>query len=80
MEDEDEQNYPDVENGVRAEGVRLQGARLIMRTAATHKVILNARIFKEMSIGDASGHEPKGKSLLFSVPIDGKLIPHTLKV
>ena len=55
-------------------------ARLIMRAAATHKVILNARIFKEMSIGDNEGNEPKGKSLLFSVPVDGKLVPHTLKV
>ena len=55
-------------------------ARLIMRAAATHKVILNARVFKEMRIGDQEGNEPKGKSLVFSVPVDGKLVPHQLKV
>ena len=70
----------DPENEGLNGGVKLQAARLIMRAAATHKVVLNARIFKEMSIGDAGGNEPKGKSLMFSVPVDGKLIPHTLKV
>ena len=78
--EDDEEQFADVEDGNHSEGIRLQGARLIMRAAATHKVILNARIFKEMSIGDSGGKEPKGKSLMFSVPVDGKLIPHTLKV
>lgn len=52
-------------------------ARFIMRTLATHKVILNAPIFKEMSVGDK---EPTGKSITFSVPVEGKLVPHTLRV
>lgn len=75
-EQADDENRPESHN----EEMKLQAARLIMRTAATHKVILNARIFKEMKIGDAAGNEPKGKSLLFSVPVEGKLVPHTLKV
>lgn len=79
-EADEEEN--DVESGANSGEIamKMQAARLIMRTAATHKVILNARIFKEMSIGDSAGTEPKSKSLMFSVPVDGKLVPHTLKV
>ena len=56
------------------------GARFIMRTAQTHKVILNTPIFKEMQIGDAAGKDPVGKQILFSVPVDGKVIPCTVRV
>ena len=80
-DDVQEASADDHENGNGGEhGIKLQAARFIMRAAATHKVILNARIFKEMSIADAAGNEPKGKSLVFSVPVEGKLVPHTLKV
>lgn len=51
-----------------------------MRTTATHKVILNTPIFKELSMSDQKGQEPKGKQILFSVPVDGKLIPYLLRV
>lgn len=51
-----------------------------MRTAATHKVILNATVFKEMKIGDKDGNEPKGRQLLFSAHVDGSLVPCILKV
>ena len=55
-------------------------ARLVMRAAATHKVILNAQIFKEMKIGDKDGNAPTGKQLSFSAQIDGALVPCLLKV
>lgn len=55
-------------------------ARFIMRTFATHKVILNAPVFKEMNMGDNQGKEPTGRAVYFSVPVDGKLVPHTLRV
>ena len=52
-----------------------------MRTHATHRVVLNAPIFKEMLVGDPQGKEPTGKKTLsFSVPVDGRLEPHMLKV
>ena len=55
-------------------------ARLVMRAAATHKVILNAQIFKAMKIGDKDGHAPTGKQLAFSATIDGALVPCLVKV
>ena len=54
--------------------------RFVMRTQATHKVILNAPVFKEMKISDLEGKEPSGKAAMFSVYVDGKLTPHLLKV
>lgn len=62
-----------------AEGGGLE-ARLIMRAAATHKVILNAMVFKEMKIGDKDGNAPKGRQLFFSAQVDGLLVPCILKV
>ena len=55
-------------------------ARFLMRTIATHKVILNAPIFKELKMSDQKGQEPKGKQMLFSVPINGKMVPYLLRV
>ncbi|MCJ1436696.1 hypothetical protein MMC27_006077 [Xylographa pallens] len=54
--------------------------RFVMRTQATHKVILNAPVFKEMKISDLEGKEPSGKAAMFSVYVDGKLTPHLLKM
>ena len=54
--------------------------RFVMRTQATHKVILNAPVFKEMKISDLDGKEPSGKAAMFSVYVEGKLTPHLLKV
>jgi hypothetical protein len=51
-----------------------------MRTQATHKVILNAPIFKEMSITAGKGSEPSGKQAMISIPIEGKVVPHMIKV
>lgn len=54
--------FPDVEPGEAT-----VEARFIMRSAATHKVTVNARISKEMIIGDHKGGEPpKRMELLFS--------------
>ena len=67
--------YSDPEQHKETEEDAVQG-RFIMRTNATYKVILNAPIFKGMSISD-----PKGKkTVMFSVPIEGKLTPYMLKV
>ncbi|MCJ1378355.1 hypothetical protein MMC17_001452 [Xylographa soralifera] len=54
--------------------------RFVMRTQATHKVILNAPVFKEMKISDLQGKEPSGKAAMFSVYVEGKLTPHLLKM
>ncbi|MCJ1314843.1 hypothetical protein MMC15_000155 [Xylographa vitiligo] len=54
--------------------------RFVMRTQATHKVILNAPVFKGMKISDLEGKEPSGKAAMFSVYVEGKLTPHLLKV
>lgn len=55
-------------------------ARFIMRTHATYKVILNASIFKDMSIGNGQGESPTGKAVIFSVSIGDKVTPHLLRV
>ena len=55
-------------------------ARLIMRAAATHKVILNTKIFKEMKLGDQHGNKPSGRILFFSAAFAGPLVPVQLKV
>ena len=57
-------------------------ARLIMRAAATHKVILNATIFKEMQVGDNKGLKPAqgSRQFCFSAPVNGALVPFLLKV
>jgi hypothetical protein len=51
-------------------------ARFVMRAAATHRVVLNARIFKEMQMT----LKEKEKRLTFSAPMDGKLVPHMIRV
>ena len=74
-------NADDLEAGVEAEKDKSRSqARFIMRSMATHKVLLNAPVFKDMRIGDAKGDEPNGKAIQFSAVVDGKLIPHTLRV
>ena len=56
-------------------------ARFIMRTHATHRVVLNSPIFKEMKVGNIQGDEPTGKkALTFSVPVDGRLELHLVRV
>jgi hypothetical protein len=51
-------------------------ARLLMRVAATHKVILNSPIFKAMKIE----LDLIKKTVKFSVPLEGRLVPFQLKV
>lgn len=55
-------------------------ARFIMRALATHRVVLNAPIFKEMKITGREGKEPTGKSIMFPVLVDGRMVSHMLKV
>ncbi|MCJ1387338.1 hypothetical protein MMC18_000181 [Xylographa bjoerkii] len=62
------------------EGETTTQPRFVMRTQATHKVILNAPVFKEMKISDLQGKEPSGKAAMFSVYVEGKLTPHLLKM
>ena len=57
------------------EGESRARARFVMRATATHKVMLNAPIFKEMSIKETAGNK-----IMFSVPLKAKLIPYTLRV
>jgi Ran-binding protein 3 len=69
-------DYTDIEPGKAS-----IEARFIMRNAATHKVIINARIFKEMRVGDAEGKEPSTKNqFLFSANTDGRLAAYYLRV
>ena len=52
-----------------------------MRTHATHRVVLNSPIFKEMKVGNIQGDEPTGKkALTFSAPVDGRLELHLVRV
>ena len=70
----DEEGVPSADHGA------IQ-ARLLMRTIATHKVVLNAPVFKEWVVGgDARGLEPTGKTLMFSANVDDKMVPHLLRV
>ena len=56
-------------------------ARFIMRNAATHKVIVNARIFKTMKVGDREGNEPEKKNeIFFSAHTDMGITPYLLRV
>ena len=56
-------------------------ARFILRSAATHKVTLNVRIFKEMIVGDHKGGEPPKKTeLLFSAAGEKGLEIYLLRV
>ncbi|MCJ1401628.1 hypothetical protein MMC11_004845 [Xylographa trunciseda] len=63
-----------------AKGKLTTQPRFVMRTQATHKVILNAPVFKNMKISDLQGKEPSGKAAMFSVYVEGKLTPHLLKM
>ena len=55
--------------------------RFILRSAATHKVTLNVRIFKEMIVGDHKGGEPpKRNEILFSAAGEKGLEIYLLRV
>lgn len=51
-----------------------------MRNVATLKVLLNARIFKEMRVGDREGDEPSDRRFFLSANVDGKISTYLLKV
>ena len=51
-----------------------------MRAHQTYRVLLNAPVFKQMSVGDSRGSEPTGKSFAFAVIEEGKPVPHMVKV
>ena len=58
-------------------------ARLLMRNAATLKVLLNARLFKELLVGDQKGEEPSDRRFFVSAVPDtsnGKISTYLLKV
>ncbi|KAJ4291831.1 hypothetical protein N0V90_009727 [Kalmusia sp. IMI 367209] len=56
-------------------------ARFVLRADGTHRLLLNVAITSNMSIGDASGNEPKDGKLLFTAPTTtGEVESHILKL
>ena len=55
-------------------------ARFLMHQQLTGRVVLNTRIFKEMSFSDGRGKAPSGRLIMFSVVNEGKIIPYMLRV
>lgn len=60
-------------------GSRKSG-RFVMRALQTYRVLLNEPVFKQMTVGDAKGNEPSGKSFSFAVIEEGRPIPYMIKV
>jgi len=81
LSSEDKKDEP--ENEPEDKPVKKTQARFIMRANATHRVILNVPIFKEMRIGEPRemSEPPTGKTVMFIVPnADGKLLSYQIKV
>ncbi|EEP77831.1 predicted protein [Uncinocarpus reesii 1704] len=57
----------------------VQSARMIMRTDAVLRVVLNSPIFKGMKVGDVSGNEPAGKQINLVGIENGKTTPFLLR-
>jgi Ran-binding protein 3 len=57
-------------------------ARFVLRAEGTHRLLLNARVTRDMVFGeDAQGEKPKDMRLLFNSPnAEGELEMHLLKV
>ena len=54
--------------------------RLIMRADGVLRVMLNTPIFKGMTVGDASGNEPKSKQIHLASLESGRSVPILLRV
>lgn len=71
----------ETEEDIEAEpaSVKIQ-ARLLMRSEGVYRVLLNAPIYREISVGDRNGDLPKDRLLLFPVVQDGKPLNMALRV
>ena len=66
-------------NEAEPASVKIQ-ARLLMRSEGVYRVLLNAPVYREISVGDRNGDLPKDRLLLFPVVQDGKPINMALRV
>nr|KMM68609.1 hypothetical protein CPAG_04935 [Coccidioides posadasii RMSCC 3488] len=57
----------------------VRSARMIMRTDAVLRVVLNSPLFKGMKVGDATGNEPTGKQIHLVGMENGKSTPYLLR-
>jgi hypothetical protein len=57
-----------------------KATRLIMRADGVLRVMLNTPIFKGMTVGDASGNEPKSKQIHLASLEEGRSVPILLRV
>ncbi|PTU19337.1 hypothetical protein P175DRAFT_0502879 [Aspergillus ochraceoroseus IBT 24754] len=64
-----------VSNGVEDK----KAARMIMRADGVLRVMLNTPLFKGMTVGDASGKEPKSKQITLASLENGRTIPILLR-
>ncbi|KAF2836029.1 hypothetical protein M501DRAFT_280467 [Patellaria atrata CBS 101060] len=64
-------NDDDTEAGPKVEPVK---ARFVMRADATHNVILNTAVQKDLKVGDPQGGPPKGMYVYFWGSVDGKAL------
>lgn len=55
-------------------------ARMIMRADGVGRVIMNTPLFKGMTVGDASGKEPKTKHINLASLETGRSVPILLRV
>ncbi|RAL11595.1 Ran-binding domain-containing protein [Aspergillus homomorphus CBS 101889] len=56
-----------------------KAARMIMRADGVLRVMLNTPIFKGMTVGDASGQEPKSKQIHLASLEEGRSVPLLLR-
>ncbi|KAB8073830.1 hypothetical protein BDV29DRAFT_174818 [Aspergillus leporis] len=57
-----------------------KATRLIMRADGVLRVMLNTPIFKGMTVGDASGNEPKSKQIHLASLEEGRSVPILLRM
>lgn len=57
-----------------------KAARMIMRADGVLRVMLNTPLFKGMTVGDASGNEPKSKQIHLASLESGRSVPCLLRV
>jgi Ran-binding protein 3 len=57
-----------------------KSARMIMRADGVHRVMLNSPLFRGMTIGDATGKEPKSKQISLASLENSRTVPLLLRV
>lgn len=57
-----------------------KAVRMIMRADGVGRVMLNTPLFKGMTVGDASGKEPKSKQIHLASLESGRSVPILLRV